>query len=97
MKDRNGIELYPGDWIIISANISTASQALLYGFITKSIENRISIIRENGWVRYNINYNEDKYIKTYMRNSNAILKIACNDIPKQIQNKILRVYNELEE
>jgi hypothetical protein len=97
MKDRNDTELYPGDWIIISANISTASQALLYGFVTKSVENRISIIRENGWARYNINYNGIKYIKTYMRNSNAILKITRNDIPEQIQNKILRVYNELEE
>ena len=87
MKDRNGIELYPGDWIIISTNISTASQALLYGFITKSIENRISIIRENGWARYNINYNGDKYIKTYMRNSNAILKIARNDIPNRYKIK----------
>ena len=95
MKDRNDTELGPGDWIIISANISTASQALLYGFVTKSAENRISIIRENRTI-YNVDYNGGKYIKTYMRNSSAILKIPLGAVPEQIRTKILRVYNELE-
>lgn len=96
MKDRNEIELGIGDWILISANISAASQALLYGFVTKSTENRISIIRENGWTRYNTNYSGVECVKTYMRNSSAILKIPLDDVPEQIRTKILRIYNELE-
>ena len=92
MKDRNEIELGIGDWILISANISAASQALLYGFVTKSTENRISIIRENGWTRYNTNYSGVKYIKTYMKNTNAIIKLSMDNIPNAIQDEILKIY-----
>ena len=89
MKDRNDTELYPGDWIIISANISTASQALLYGFVTKSTENRINIVREYGtdW------YPTKPYIKTYMTNSKAIMQIPRDIIPMKIQLELLKLYN----
>lgn len=89
MKDRNGTDLYPGDWIVISANVSTASQSLLFGFVTKVSENRVSMIRENGWLHATYK----PYIKTYMLNTSAILNIPRDIIPMKIQLELLKLYN----
>lgn len=87
MKDRNGIELNIDDFIVISANVSTASQALLFGLITKVTEKRISIIRESGWL-----YASTKpYLKTYMRNNDAIMKIGINVIPEEIKTELIEL------
>ncbi|NOR85389.1 hypothetical protein GQ473_04670 [archaeon] len=87
MKDRNGMELNINDFIVISANVSTASQALLFGLITKVTKKRISIIRESGWL-----YASTKpYLKTYMRNNDAIMKIRIDVVPEEIRNELIEL------
>lgn len=87
MKDRNGMELNINDFIVISANVSTASQALLFGLITKVTKKRISIIRESGWL-----YASTKpYLKTYMRNNDAIMKIRIDVVPEEIRNELIKL------
>lgn len=75
MIEVTGKELEVGDWIAVSANVSTSSQTILFGYITKVTQKRVYIIREGYWKDYD---------KTYMQNTKGILKIVKNMVPKEI-------------
>lgn len=86
MKDRNGTELNINDFIIISANVSNASQALLFGLVIKTTENRVSIIRENSQI-----YASRPYLKTYMLKNDAIMKIETVMVPEKIREELIEL------
>ena len=41
MIEVTGKELEVGDWIAVSANVSTSSQTILFGYITKVTQKRV--------------------------------------------------------
>ena len=79
MIEITGKELNAGDWIAISANVSTSSQAILFGYVTKVTQKRAFIVRQGYWGDYD---------KTYMSNANGILKIPLDMVPKHVVDGI---------
>ena len=89
MKDVVGSELNKGDYIVISKNISTAQQSIIFGYVTYAKVNRVYFIRQSNSYAWKKDRNDTiEYDEGYMTNNSAILKIPFEYVPDSIVNEI---------
>lgn len=81
MNDVTGEELNVGDWIAISVNVSTSSQEIRFGLVTKVAGKRVYFITKRELL--------DDYVERYMSNNKAIIKICRDMIPTDLSDGII--------
>ena len=78
MKDVTGCELIEGDFLAISANVSTASQIILFGKVRIAKPNNVHVITV-----HTDSYSGKQYVyKSMIRKSGRILMIARDYVPE---------------
>ena len=96
MKDVTGFELEVGNYVVLSANVSTASQAILFAKVVRLLPKSVEVAYYQRDHKYIGDTKVREYvITTNVQSSKRILIVPKSVIPADAQNTLDEYMEEL--